>query len=169
MAYSTLNENGPLRVLRNVQVGEQAIIYNFVNAYECTIGRDSRVGSFVEIQRGVLIGERCKIQSHSFICEGVEIGDETFVGHGVNFINDKNPRATNPDGTLQTTADWKVVKTKIGKGVSIGTGAIIMCGITIGDYAQIGAGSVVTKDVKSKEVVAGVPARVISKSTWEDL
>lgn len=129
--------------------------------YGCVIGDDTKIGPFVEIQKNVTVGSRCKISSHTFICEGVEIGDGCFLGHHVCFINDRYPRATNADGELQSEADWSVVPTKVGKGASIGSGAVIMCGITIGDGALIGAGAVVTKDVAPGTIVAGVPARLV--------
>ena len=133
-----------------------------VNLYGCTIGADTKVGAFVEIQKNVTVGARCKISSHTFICEGVTIDDGVFVGHGVMFTNDKMPRATNPDGSLQTEADWSVEPTRVKRGASIGTGATILPGLTIGEGAMVGAGAVVTKDVPDFAVVAGVPARVIS-------
>ena len=158
-----INEDSPRRSLVNVRLGIGARIFNFVNAYGCEIGDGSKVGSFVEIQKGAKIGKNCKISSHTFICDGVEIGDEVFVGHNVSFINDKFPAATNPDGSLQTDADWKCVPTRVGRRVSIGTSATILCGITIGDGAVIGAGSVVTKDVPAGATVVGVPARILRK------
>lgn len=158
-----VNEDSPRRSLVNVRLGEGARIFNFVNAYGCEIGDGSKVGSFVEIQKGVKIGRRCKISSHTFICEGVEIEDEVFVGHNVSFINDKFPAATNPDGSLQTDADWKCVPTRVKRRASIGTSATILCGVTIGEGATIGAGSVVTRDVPPGATVAGVPARVIRR------
>lgn len=136
------------------------IIHCFVNLYGCQIGDDSRVGSFVEIQKNVEIGARCKISSHSFICEGVTIEDEVFVGHGVMFINDLDPRAT-ADGRPMTEADWRLVTTRICRGASIGSGAVIMGGVTIGPGALVGSGAVVTRDVARDEVVAGVPARLL--------
>ena len=160
MGQITLNEDGPLKVLRNVKVGPNTRIFNFVNAYGCTIGDESRIGSFVEIQKNVVIGRRCKISSHSFICEGVSIGDGVFIGHNVNFINDKWPAATTPDGELKTEADWTCTPTSIGDYASIGTGAIILCGVKIGARALVGAGSVVTKDVPDGATVAGNPARL---------
>ena len=159
-----INEDSPRRSLVNVRLGIGARIFNFVNAYGCEIGDGSKVGSFVEIQKGAKIGKNCKISSHTFICEGVEIGDEVFVGHNVSFINDKFPAATNPDGSLQTDTDWNCIPTRVGRRVSIGTSATILCGITIGDGAVIGAGSVVTKDVPAGATVAGVPARVLRRS-----
>jgi acetyltransferase-like isoleucine patch superfamily enzyme len=134
---------------------------DLVNLYGCTIGAETKIGAFVEIQKNASIGERCKISSHSFICEGVTIEDECFVGHGVMFTNDLYPRAVNDDGSPQTEADWKVVKTVVKKRASIGSNATILAGITIGESALIGAGAVVTRDVPSFAIVAGVPARVI--------
>ncbi len=158
-----VNEDSPRRSLVNVRLGTGARIFNFVNAYGCEIGDGSKVGSFVEIQKGAKIGKNCKISSHTFICEGVEIGDEVFVGHNVSFINDKFPAATNPDGSLQTDANWKCIPTQVARRVSIGTSATILCGLTIGEGAIIGAGSVVTKDVPPGATVAGVPARIIRR------
>lgn len=132
-----------------------------VNLYGCSIGDDTKIGAFVEIQKNAVIGARCKISSHSFICEGVEIEDECFIGHGVMFTNDVYPRAVNPDGSLQAEADWKVVKTKVKQRASIGSNATIIAGVTIGESALVGAGAVVTKDVPDFAIVAGVPARVI--------
>ena len=156
----TLTEDSPKRSLNNVQVGEDVKIYDFVNAYGCEIGDRSKVGTFVEIQKGAIIGKDCKISSHTFICEGVHIGDGVFVGHNVSFINDMFPRALNADGSMQTDDDWELVITKIGNRVSIGTSATILGGITIGDNAIVGAGSVVTKDVPENAIVAGNPARI---------
>ena len=158
-----INEDSPRRSLVNVRVGTGVKIFNFVNAYGCEIGDGTKVGTFVEIQKNARIGRQCKISSHTFICEGVEIGDEVFVGHNVSFINDKFPRAANPDGSLQTEADWKVVPTRVGHRASIGTSATILCGITIGDGAIVGAGSVVTKDVPPGATVAGNPARLLTR------
>ncbi len=163
MSFTVLNEDSPRRSLVNVRVGEGVKIFNFVNAYGCEIGAGTKVGTFVEIQKNARIGRNCKISSHSFICEGVEIGDEVFIGHNVSFINDKFPRAANPDGSMQTEADWKVVTTRVGNRASIGTSATILCGLTIGEGAIIGAGSVVTKDVPAGATVAGNPARVIER------
>ncbi|GAB1396861.1 MAG TPA: acyltransferase [Saprospiraceae bacterium] len=156
-----LNIDSPKQSLRNVKVGKDVKIYDFVNAYGCEIGDGSKVGTFVEIQRGAYIGKNCKISSHTFICEGVHIGDGVFVGHNVSFINDKYPQAVNPDGSMQTDADWNMVETKVGNHASIGTSATILCGVEIGDAAVIGAGSVVTKNVPPKAVVAGNPAKII--------
>jgi acetyltransferase-like isoleucine patch superfamily enzyme len=149
--------------LNDVALGRDVKIYSFVNAYGCEIGDESRVGAFVEIQKGARIGRRCKISSHTFICEGVEIEDNVFVGHGVMFTNDKFPRATNPDGSPQTQADWQRVPTLMKRGASIGSNATIIAGVTIGENALIGAGAVVTKDVADGETVAGVPARPVSR------
>ena len=144
----------------DVVLGERVAIFHptLVNLYGCRIGDDTKIGTFVEIQKNAVIGQRCKISSHSFVCEGVTIEDDVFVGHGVMFINDKNPRAT-ADGRLQTEADWTVVPTLVKRGASIGSGAAILCGVTIGEKAMIGAGAVVTRDVAPGETVAGVPAR----------
>ncbi|HEX2845939.1 MAG TPA: acyltransferase [Chitinophagaceae bacterium] len=147
--------------LRNVRVGKDVQIFSFVNAYECTIGDGSKVGAFTEIQKEVVIGKNCKISSHSFICTGVEMEDNVFIGHGVMFTNDLYPRATREDGQLQTEADWQLIKTKVKKGASIGSNATILCGITIGENAIVGAGAMVTKDVAANTTVAGNPARVI--------
>lgn len=149
--------------LNNIHVGENVRIFDFVNAYGCTIDDHSKVGAFVEIQKGAAIGKNCKISSHTFICEGVQIEDNVFIGHGVMFTNDLFPRATNPDGSPQTEADWTLLETRVCKGASIGSNATILCGITIGENALVGAGAVVTKSVPANTVVAGVPARVIKK------
>lgn len=147
--------------LNNVSVGKDVKIFNFVNAYGCSIGDGSRVGAFVEIQKGATIGKNCKISSHSFICEGVQIEDNVFIGHGVMFTNDLFPRATNEDGTIQNENDWKVVETIVRSGASIGSNATILAGIVIGRNALVGAGAVVTKDVPDRTIVAGVPAKII--------
>ena len=148
-----------------VRLGRNVVIHHpdLVNLYGCQVGDDTKIGAFVEIQKNATIGALCKISSHTFICEGVEIEDEVFVGHGVMFINDLYPRATNT-GALQTEADWKVVPTRVRKGASIGSGAVIMCGVTIGERAMVGAGAVVTRDVPPDAVVAGVPARLHPRS-----
>jgi UDP-2-acetamido-3-amino-2,3-dideoxy-glucuronate N-acetyltransferase len=150
-------------VADSVVLGSNVKIFHptLVNLYGCSIGDDTKIGAFVEIQKNAIVGARCKISSHTFICEGVIIEDGVFVGHGVMFTNDRRPRATNPDGSLQTDADWKVEATRIKSGASIGSNATIVCGITIGRGALIGAGAVVTKDVADFAIVAGVPARVI--------
>lgn len=144
----------------DVKLGRDVTIYNFVNLYGCEIGDGSKIGSFVEIQKGARVGRNCKVSSHTFICEGVTIEDEVFIGHGVIFINDKYPRATRPDGVMQADVDWEVVPTTVKHGASIGSGATILCGLTIGEYAIVGAGALVTKDVSAGETVAGNPARV---------
>ncbi len=150
-----------VRIAPNVVLGKDVKIYAFVNMYGCEIGDESRIGTFVEIQKGAKIGRRVKVSSHSFICEGVEIEDYVFIGHGVMFINDKYPRATTEQGELQTDADWVCVPTLVKKGASIGSNATILCGVTIGENAIIGAGSVVTHDVPPGAVVAGNPARLL--------
>ena len=147
----------------DVKLGKDVAIYNFVNLYGCEIGDGSRIGAFVEIQKNAVIGKRCKIQSHTFICEGVTIEDEVMVSHGVMFINDRDPWAVSPDGSLQTEADWHCVPTVVKKRASIGSNATILCGITIGEGALVGAGAVVTKDVPADTVVVGNPARVLRK------
>lgn len=147
----------------DVKLGKDVKIYNFVNLYGCSIDEGTKIGTFVEVQKGATIGKNCKISSHTFICEGVHIGDGCFIGHSVLFINDKYPRAVNPDGTMQTEEDWQVLETHLETNVSIGSGAIIMGGIRVGKGAMIGAGAVVTKDVAPGTVVAGVPARVMKK------
>jgi len=149
--------------LNNVTLGENVKIFDFTNLYGCSIGDNSKVGAFVEIQKNVTVGKNCKISSHTFICEGVHIEDNVFVGHNVTFINDKYPRAANPDGSLQTEADWTLIETFIKKGASIGSSSTIMCGVTVGENAIVGAGSVVTKDVPANTIVAGVPAKVLKK------
>lgn len=150
-------------IAADVKLGEGVKIFHFVNLYGCEIGDGSKIGTFVEIQKGAKIGKNCKISSHTFICEGVEIEDEVFVGHGVMFINDRFPRAANEDGSMQTEADWKLEKTIVKKGASIGSNATILCGITIGEKALVGAGAVVTKDVGPGETLAGNPARPKNK------
>jgi len=144
----------------DVRLGRDVKIYRFVNLYGCAIGDETKIGCFVEIQKNASVGARCKISSHTFICEGVTIEDEVFVGHGVMFINDRYPRAT-AGGQLQTEADWQVVPTRVCRGASIGSGAVILCGVTVGEGALVGAGAVVTRDVPPRQVVAGVPARVV--------
>lgn len=148
------------RVAPDVRLGRGVKMYAFVNLYGCTIGDDTSIGTFVEIQKGVVIGARCKIQSHTFICEGVTIEDEVFVGHNVSFINDTYPRAT-AAGALQTEADWQLVPTLVKRGASLGTGSTILGGVTIGEGAMVGAGSVVTRDVPDRAIVAGNPARLL--------
>lgn len=150
-----------VRIAPDVRLGENVRIYAFVNLYGCSIDDESRIGTFVEIQKGAKIGKRVKVSSHSFICEGVTIEDNVFIGHGVMFINDKYPRATAGDGSPQTEADWECVETVVKKGASIGSNATILCGVTIGEGAIVGAGSVVTRDVPSGAIVAGSPARFL--------
>lgn len=158
MADAPAND-APYRLIVDVEFGEDVVVQAFANLYGCRIGDRTRVGPFVEIQRGAAVGAHCKIQSHTFICDGVEIGDGVFVGHGVMFVNDKFPRATNPSGALQDEADWTLLRTRVGRGASIGSHATILGGVTIGDDALVGAGAVVTRDVPPAAVVAGVPAR----------
>jgi UDP-2-acetamido-3-amino-2,3-dideoxy-glucuronate N-acetyltransferase len=149
------------RIAPDVVLGRDVKIHAFVNLYGCTIGDDSKIGTFVEIQKNAHVGRNVKISSHTFICEGVTIQDDVFIGHNVSFINDKYPRAT-AAGKLQTEADWQVVPTVVKRGASVGTGSTILCGITIGENAVVGAGSVVTRDVPANSVVAGNPARILS-------
>jgi len=153
----------------DVRLGVGAVVHQpeLVNLYGCTLGDETRVGAFVEIQRGAVVGARCKIQSHTFICEGVVIEDEVFVGHGVVFTNDRQPRATSADGRLKGAADWQLEPTLVRRGVSIGSGAVILCGLTIGAGAMVGAGAVVTGDVPEGAVVAGVPARLVGRARRE--
>lgn len=155
--------NEGLRISPDVRLGKNVRIYAFANLYGCEIGDESRIGTFVEIQKGAKIGQRVKISSHSFICEGVTIEDEVFIGHGVMFINDKYPRATTLSGGLQSEADWKCISTLVKRCASIGSNATILCGVTIGEGAIVGAGSVVTRDVPAWTIVAGNPAKLIRK------
>ena len=152
-------------VAADVKLGRDVRIFGFVNLYGCEIGDQTRIGSFVEVQKNARIGARCKISSHTFICEGVTIEDDVFVGHGVTFINDRYPRATNGEGRPQTEADWNCEQTLVKRGASIGSGATLLGGITIGENATVGAGSVVTGDVPPNAVIAGNPARILRKST----
>jgi acetyltransferase-like isoleucine patch superfamily enzyme len=154
--------NVPFQLIASsVKLGERVKIFGFTNLYGCEIGDDTKIGTFVEIQKGAKVGARCKVSSHSFICEGVTIEDEVFIGHNVTFINDLFPRSTTGSGQLQTEADWKCVPTRVCRGASIGSSATILCGVTIGEGAVVGAGSVVTKDVPARAVVAGNPAKVL--------
>jgi len=156
------------KIADSVIIGKNVFLNDFINLYGCTIGDDSRIGPFVEIQKNASIGKKCKIQSHTFICEGVEIGDEVFVGHGVMFTNDRYPRSVSQSGGLQTEADWSVIPTIVRRGASIGSNATILCGLTIGENAIIGAGSVVVKDVPENTIVAGNPAKVIRSIDEEE-
>lgn len=151
------------RISADVKLGRDVKIFAFVNLYGCEIGDESRIGTFVEIQRGAKIGKRCKISSHTFICEGVTIEDEVFLGHGVTFVNDRYPRATTAGGALQSAADWECQQTLIKRGASIGSGVTLLGGVTVGENAIVGAGSVVTKDVPAGTTVAGNPARILRK------
>jgi UDP-2-acetamido-3-amino-2,3-dideoxy-glucuronate N-acetyltransferase len=158
MAEGPVND-APHRLITDVTFGENVVVRPFVNLYGCRIGDETQIGPFVEIQRGVSIGARCKIQSHAFICSGVEIADGVFVGHGVLFVNDKHPRSTAADGSLQTESDWTLLRTVVAPGASLGSGAVVLGGVTIGERALVGAGAVVTRDVAPGATVAGIPAR----------
>jgi UDP-2-acetamido-3-amino-2,3-dideoxy-glucuronate N-acetyltransferase len=158
LADGPANE-APFRLISEVEFGDGVHVQSFTNLYGCRIGDETRIGPFVEIQEGAVVGAYCKIQSHSLICTGVEIGDEVFVGHGVMFINDRRPRATTEGGRLQSAEDWTLERTVVEERASIGSGATILCGLRIGSGAVVGAGAVVTRDVGQRETVAGVPAR----------
>jgi acetyltransferase-like isoleucine patch superfamily enzyme len=151
--------DAPFRLIDDVAFGHGVIVRSFANLYGCTIGDGTTIGPFVEIQRGVIVGARCKIQSHSFLCTGVELEDEVFVGHGVLFVNDRHPAATTESGELKVEGDWELLPVRIARRAALGSGAIIMGGVTVGEGALVGAGAVVTRDVAPGEVVAGVPAR----------
>lgn len=151
------------KIAPSVKLGQRVCLNAFTNLYGCEIGDDTKIGTFVEIQKGAKVGNRCKVSSHTFVCEGVILEDEVFIGHNVTFTNDLFPRATRADGSLQTDADWKCVATLVKRGASIGSSATILCGVTIGERAMIGAGSVVTKDVPPDTLVAGNPARILRK------
>jgi UDP-2-acetamido-3-amino-2,3-dideoxy-glucuronate N-acetyltransferase len=166
MAETPAND-APYRLLDDVAFGEDVRVASFTNLYGCSIGAGTRVGPFVEIQRGASVGERCKVQSHTFICEGVEIEDEVFVGHGVLFCNDKVPRATTGDGRLQSADDWALLHTVVERGASLGSGSVILGGVRIGRGALVGAGAVVTSDVQPGETVAGIPARQLRSRIGE--
>lgn len=160
---SAPTNDAPYRLIHEVDFGENVLVYPFTNLYGCSIGDNTRIGPFVEIQAGVSIGNNCKIQSHAFICSGVSIEDDVFIGHGVMFINDKNPRATTNDGTLRTEDDWELLSTRIARGASVGSGAVLLGGITVGAGALIGAGAVVTRDAAPGQVVVGSPARALGR------
>jgi acetyltransferase-like isoleucine patch superfamily enzyme len=151
----------PYRLLSDVELGPGVVVHPFTNLYGCRVGAETRIGPFVEIQRGASVGERCKISSHTFVCEGVEIGDEVFVGHGVIFVNDRVPRATDDAGRLLGGGDWELLSTSVGRRASLGSGALVLGGVRIGEGALVGAGAVVTRDVPPGAVVAGVPARLL--------
>jgi acetyltransferase-like isoleucine patch superfamily enzyme len=153
--------DAPYRLLSDVELGAGVVVHPFTNLYGCRVGAETRIGPFVEIQRGASIGERCKISSHTFVCEGVEIGDEVFVGHGVIFVNDRAPRATDDAGRLLGGGDWELLSTVVDRRASLGSGALVLGGVRIGEGALVGAGAVVTRDVPPGAVVAGVPARLL--------
>jgi UDP-2-acetamido-3-amino-2,3-dideoxy-glucuronate N-acetyltransferase len=157
--------DAPYRLIHEVIFGENVVVHPFTNLYGCRVGDNTRIGPFVEIQRAVVVGANCKIQSHTFVCDGVEIHDDVFVGHGVMFINDKLPRATNEAGELQDESDWTLLRTTVERGAAIGSGAVILGGVRIGERALVGAGAVVTRDVPAGETVAGVPARLLAVSS----
>lgn len=149
------------QIASDVKLGRNVRIFGFTNLYGCEIGDEVKIGTFVEIQKGVKVGNQCKISSHTFLCEGVTLEDEVFIGHNVTFINDRFPKATNGHGQLQNDSDWECIKTLVKRGASIGSGSTLLCGITVGEYAMVGAGSVVTRDVLPNTIVAGNPARVV--------
>ena len=165
MSSSDPANDAPYRLIDDVEFGEGVIVQSFTNLYGCRIGAGTRIGPFVEVQRGAEIGDRCKIQSHSFVCDGVVIEDEVFVGHGTLFINDKRPRAVTDEGLLQGEGDWTLLRTIVERGAAVGSGAVIMGGVRIGAGALVGAGAVVTRDVAAGETVAGVPARATPRDT----
>jgi acetyltransferase-like isoleucine patch superfamily enzyme len=162
VARSEPANDAPYRLINDVAFGEDVVVFSFVNLYGCRIGEGSRIGPFVEIQRDVVVGARCKVSSHSFLCTGVLLEDEVFVGHGVVFTNDRYPRATTGDGALQTDDDWTLERTVVRRRASIGSGAVVLAGIEIGEEATVGAGAVVTRDVAPGAVVAGNPARLLA-------
>ena len=157
--------SAPNRLIVEVEFGDDVVVRSFTNIYGCRIGSRSQIGTFVEIQRGAEIGADCKIQSHSFICEGVKIADGAFIGHGVVFINDKLPRSTTDDGVLKGDEDWELLETEVGQGAAVGSAAVILGGVKIGDGAMVGAGSVVTRDVPAGATVVGNPAREIERAS----
>lgn len=161
MSASPVND-APYRLIADVEFGSGVIVQSFTNLYGCVIGEETRIGPYVEVQRGATIGARCKVQSHTFVCSGVEIQDGVFVGHGVMFVNDKRPRATNDDGLLQAEDDWSLQRTIVESGASLGSGAVILGGVRIGAGALVGAGAVVTRDVASGDTVVGIPARSLA-------
>jgi acetyltransferase-like isoleucine patch superfamily enzyme len=161
VAEAPANE-APHRQLNNVEFGKNVVVHPFTNLYGCSVGDNTRIGPFVEVQRGAVIGSNCKIQSHTFICDGVTLEDEVFVGHGVMFVNDKFPHATTDTGELQTDADWTLLQTRVERGAAIGSGAVILGGLTIGAGSLVGAGAVVTRDVAPGATVAGNPAKPLS-------
>ena len=163
MATEPVNEAG-WRLLDDVVLGRDVVVAPFTNLYGCEIGDETRIGPFVEIQRGARIGARCKVQSHTFVCEGVTVEDEVFIGHGVMFVNDKYPRATTAEGTLQAGEDWQLLETVVERGASLGSGAVVLGGVRVGAGAIVGAGAVVTRDVDPGAVVAGSPARLLSRT-----
>lgn len=153
--------DAPYRLIEDVEFGENVVVYSFTNLYGCRIGDNTRIGPFVEIQRGAVVGANCKIQSHSFICTGVEIADGVFIGHGVIFVNDKYPRATTDEGALQSEEDWELLRTIVERGAALGSGAVVLGGVQIGEAALVGAGAVVARDVLPGETVVGNPARPV--------
>ena len=169
MTFMNADPSNTLRIAPDVRLGKNVRLHGFVNLYGCVIGDETRIGCFVEVQKGVNIGARCKISSHTFICEGVTIEDEVFVGHGVMFSNDRLPRAVNPDGGLIGDGDWECQQTRVCKGASIGSGSTILGGLVIGENAMIGAGSVVTRDVAANTTVAGNQARLMKPNSGEQL
>ena len=167
MGEAPSNE-APFRLIKDVEFGGEVIVHSFTNLYGCRVGDDTRIGTFVEIQRGAVVGARCKIQSHTFICDGVTIGDEVFVGHGVMFVNDRRPTATTESGELQSDEDWELLRIVVEPRASIGSGAVILGGVRIGEGALVGAGAVVTRDVSAGSVVAGNPARLLQSAVRDD-